>query len=301
MTATLEVSGCAPPMPSICRVSGLPMMRSSRSSRSAGSAGRSPARKYAPFDVPPRISMHRTPSAEPIRGSFRHVLHAARGELVSQPVQVQAELAAGQGLADLLLPGHPGPRGGQGLADVAARHAHHAVVVGDDRVAGPDDLPADRYRNVDRARRLLDRALGAHRRRPDTEAHRAQVGHAPRTPSSMTRPRTPRTASEVASSSPNIPSVDGDVVVTTSRSPAWHCSAAAWIIRLSPGQHSAVTAVPPTRLPSWMGRSPGPRYPARPIASCTVATPSSARASTTARSARATPVTITLRISSACP
>ena len=44
-TATLQVSGCAPPMPSICRGSGLPMIRSSRSSRSAGSAGRSPARK----------------------------------------------------------------------------------------------------------------------------------------------------------------------------------------------------------------------------------------------------------------
>ncbi len=57
----MEVSGCAPPIPSICLSSGLPMIRSSRSSRSPGSAGRSDARKYAPFDVPPRISMHRTP------------------------------------------------------------------------------------------------------------------------------------------------------------------------------------------------------------------------------------------------
>ena len=117
----------------------------------------------------------------------------------------------------------------------------------------------------------------------------------------MTRPRTPRAASEVASSSPNIPSVHGEVVVTTRRSPARHCSTAAWIIRLSPGQHSAVTAVPPVRAPSWIGRRPGPRYPDRPIASCTVATPSSASWSTTPRSARVTPVTITLRISSACP
>src|SRR5512133_3982504 len=60
----------------------------------------------------------------------------------------------------------------------------------------------------------------------------------------MTSPRTPRAASEVASSSPNIPSVHGEVVVTTSRSPPWHCSTAAWIMRLSPGQHSAVTAGP---------------------------------------------------------
>ena len=34
----------------------------------------------------------------------------------------------------------------------------------------------------------------------------------------MTRPRTPRAASEVASSSPNIPSLHGEVAVTTSRS-----------------------------------------------------------------------------------
>ena len=45
ITATLEVSGCAPPIPSICLASGLPMIRSSRSSRAAGSAGRSSARK----------------------------------------------------------------------------------------------------------------------------------------------------------------------------------------------------------------------------------------------------------------
>src|SRR5215472_14378426 len=68
-----------------------------------------------------------------------HVLNAARGQLVPQAVEVQAELAASQGLAALLLLGHPGPGGGQRLAGVGARHAHHAVVVGDDRVARPDD------------------------------------------------------------------------------------------------------------------------------------------------------------------
>ena len=40
------------------------------------------------------------------------------------------------------------------------------------------------------------------------------------TPASMTRPRTPRAASEVASSSPNIPSVHSEATATTSRSPA---------------------------------------------------------------------------------
>src|SRR5437763_1008935 len=70
---------------------------------------------------------------------------------------------------------------------------------------------------------------------------------------------------------------------------------------LAPGQHSAATAVPPIRVPSLIGRRPGPRYPDRPMASCTVATPSAASWSTTARSAREIPVTITGRISSACP
>src|ERR1700756_2264627 len=61
-TATFDVSGCAPPTPSIWRGSGDPMTRRSRSSRSVLSAGRSPARKYSPLDVPPRICMARIPS-----------------------------------------------------------------------------------------------------------------------------------------------------------------------------------------------------------------------------------------------
>ena len=70
-----------------------------------------------------------------------------------------------------------------------------------------------------------------------------------RTPPVVTRPRTPRCCSDVPSSSPNAPSVFGDVVVTTRMSPGRHCSTAAWIIRLSPGQHRTVTAVPPVRAP----------------------------------------------------
>ena len=55
------------------------------------------------------------------------------------------------------------------------------------------------------------------------------------------------------------PPADGDVVVTTRTSPNRHCSTAAWIMRLSPGQQTAVTAVPPIRDPRWTGRIPGPR------------------------------------------
>src|SRR5262249_55961704 len=53
-TATLLVSEVAPPRPSICRGSGLPISRSRRSSRSPGSPGRSAASKYSPREVPPR-------------------------------------------------------------------------------------------------------------------------------------------------------------------------------------------------------------------------------------------------------
>ena len=60
----------------------------------------------------------------------------------------------------------------------------------------------------------------------------------------MTRPTTPCARADTASSSPNIPSVDSDVVVTTRMSPGSQTSIAAWIIRLSPGAHETVTALP---------------------------------------------------------
>jgi hypothetical protein len=63
-TATLLVSGSAPPMPSIWRSSGLPITPSRKASRSAVSAGRSLFRKKPPFDVPPRI--HRQGAENPV-------------------------------------------------------------------------------------------------------------------------------------------------------------------------------------------------------------------------------------------
>ena len=77
-----------------------------------------------------------------------------------------------------------------------------------------------------------------------------------------------------------MPWVDGAVLVTTSTSPSRHTSTAAWIIRLSPGWHDTVTAVPARRTPCWIGRRCGPAKPRRPIASCTVAVPIAPRAST---------------------
>ena len=113
----------------------------------------------------------------------------------------------------------------------------------------------------------------------------------------MIRPRTPRLTSEVASSSPNAPSLLGDVVVMTMMSPGLACSTAAWIIRLSPGQHSTVSAVPGDARAllvrpdarargSRCGRSPRARWRRRTPASL----------STSARSARGGSVTMTLSI-----
>src|ERR1700739_4552817 len=177
-TATLDVSGCAPPTPSICRGSGDPMTRSSRSSRSATSAGRSSARKYSPLDVPPRICMARIPStrtslildsSDPLAGPL-DVLGVGDvvdlGQLWAEAVHVQAEDALGELLAVAVLLGDPGLGCGDRLRDVGAWHDTHAVVVGDDRVARPAALAAESHRHVHRARRLLHRALRGHVRGP---------------------------------------------------------------------------------------------------------------------------------------
>ena len=88
---------------------------------------------------------------------------------------------------------------------------------------------------------------------PHGEAHLAQLGGMSRTPASMTRARTPghqRRRQQVAEH----PVCEGEVVVTTSTSPARHTSTAAWIIRLSPGWHDTVTAEPASRAPAgWAG------------------------------------------------
>ena len=79
-----------------------------------------------------------------------------------------------------------------------------------------------------------------------------------RTPASITRPRTPRAINDVAISSPNMPWVDGAVLATTSRSPAWHVSTAAWIMMLSPGWLSTVTADPAILVSCWRATMCGP-------------------------------------------
>src|SRR5664279_2997004 len=95
---------------------------------------------------------------------------------------------------------------GSDLAGMLVPDHHDSIVVGDHGIARFNiDSCAD-HRDVDGAERRLDRALGRNRPRPHRKTHLAQRFHT-RQPASMTRPVTPRAISEVASRSPNIPSV----------------------------------------------------------------------------------------------
>src|SRR5262249_61787544 len=105
---------------------------------------------------------------------------------------------------------------------------------------------------------------------------------------SITRPTTPCARADSASNSPNIPSVDSDVVETTRMSPFWQNSIEAWIIRLSPGWQEIVIAVPAAFAAGYIGRIYGRIRPVRVCASCTVATPRSPNVLTTSDSARTT-------------
>ncbi len=96
--------------------------------------------------------------------------------------------------------------------------------------------------------------------------------------------------------------IDGEKVVTTMMSPGRQHSTAAWIIRLSPAWHSTVTALPAMRAPRWIGRISGRSRPCgRPIASCTVDTPSAANPAITSAPARSMFRTITWRMAETLP
>ena len=80
------------------------------------------------------------------------------------------------------------------------------------------------------------------------------ISAASRQPMSRTTPLAPSALSDVASSSPNPPSVFSLEQATTRISPFPSTSQATWIITLSPGWHSAVTALPATHAPRHTGR-----------------------------------------------
>ena len=130
-----------------------------------------------------------------------------------------------------------------------ARHADHAVVVGDDHVARVHQRAGADHRDVDRAERGLDRALGADGRLHTGKPISVSV-FTSRTPASMT------SAARAAGLESWWPAgrrrsrrCFRPCSAATTMSPGWICSAATCSIQLSPGCSSTVTAVPETCAP----------------------------------------------------
>src|SRR6185503_4266455 len=135
MTATLLVSGGAPPTPSICRTSGDPIAANSTRSRNWRSAGRSCAWKYRPFEVPPRISV------QGIAVSMWSVVLAGvairqslRRQALPHVVDVQSELARLQLRADSSFLLFAGSGVFEHCLRLFARDDAYAVIIGDDEV-----------------------------------------------------------------------------------------------------------------------------------------------------------------------
>ncbi len=101
--------------------------------------------------------------------------HSQPYERLPQPVAVQAELAVEEGGAGRGLLGLAGLRLLDRLPGASPGDDHDPVVVGEDHVAGADDLAVDRDRHVHRAAGGLDGALRRDGTRPGGEAHVAQL------------------------------------------------------------------------------------------------------------------------------
>src|SRR6185312_11207539 len=176
MTATLLVSGCAPPTPSICRASGEPIAASKTRSRAEGETGRSLARKYSPLDVPPRMSVHGMP-----RNTLSVLLgpaaidEAAGSQLLAHIVDVETELAALQALPHLRFAGVALFARPEHRARLEPRHHADSVIIGDDDISGVNHRSAAGNGHVDRAQSLLDGALGMDGAGPDGKLHHREI------------------------------------------------------------------------------------------------------------------------------
>src|SRR5579863_4221562 len=105
------------------------------------------------------------------------VFEAGFGERLTHLVHVEPEHAGGELGALVALVGFA-RRGGFGrLHRPFGRDDHDPVVVGDDRIARVHQRAGADDRNVDRAQRRLDRALGAHAFAPHRKAHLGQRLH----------------------------------------------------------------------------------------------------------------------------
>src|SRR2546423_1254972 len=182
MIATLLVSGCAPPTPSIWRGSGEPMAASSARSRSGADCGRPLAGKYSPLDVPPRIrvlGMARMPGS--LRQRLRTVDQSALGQLVPHVVDIDAQFPLLQPLAHRGFLGFAGLAGLEHGCSLEARNHAHTVVVRDHHVTGIHEAASTNHRNIHRSQGLLYGSLRVHGPGPDREAHAGQVTDVPDT------------------------------------------------------------------------------------------------------------------------
>ena len=169
-TATLLVSGSAPPMPSIWRGSGEPMTRSRKASRAAVSAGRSSARKIAALGraaAHPHAADAAQTYFRPMSVELARACRTCRGRARRRPAAGACRLRW--------------PRARCAFSSTVAASARvttqtpssSATITSPGSIAGAG---AD-HRHVDRAERRLDRALREDRLRPDREAHLGEVAH----------------------------------------------------------------------------------------------------------------------------
>src|SRR5215469_6631926 len=139
MTATLLVSGSAPPIPSIWRTSGEPIAASRTRSRNSALAGRSLARKKGPFDVPPRISVQGIRVCDDaIRLPLSQIFKAQLRDLLAHVVNIESEFSTCKPFAGHILFANPLLPRCSDLLHPRALHNHNSIVIGDYDVTSLD-------------------------------------------------------------------------------------------------------------------------------------------------------------------
>src|SRR4051812_36231850 len=115
----------------------------------------------------------------PMLSAFRRpaIRQSLLRQLLPHAVDVEAEFAGLQPRAGLLLLALTRLALAQHFFRGRTGHYNDAIIVGDDEIAGMNELAGADDRNVDGAKRLLDRTLGGNRLGPDREAHFRQCRH----------------------------------------------------------------------------------------------------------------------------
>src|SRR5215469_8036480 len=147
--ATLLVSGSAPPIPSIWRMSGEPITASRMRSRSSVSAGRSLAKKKGPFEVPPRINVQGIGVCEDVmRLSLSEVLEAELRDFLAQVVDIESEFPTCKSFSGRILLANPLFRGCSDFLCGRTLYDHDSIIIGDDHIASFDGRTCAHDRQV---------------------------------------------------------------------------------------------------------------------------------------------------------